>query len=114
MGGGRKQGFLPLTHLAAYHPPPPRPPTPIPFLLLLTHVTVRPLFLLLTHLALFGPLPSALLPALHPPCYFHDAPPPGSQRLFDLVRVKEPALRLAFWYALRNTLVVPDMDSASR
>jgi hypothetical protein len=41
-------------------------------------------------------------------------PPAGSQRLFDLVRVKHPAARLAFWYALRNTLVVEDMDTASR
>ena len=39
---------------------------------------------------------------------------PGSERLFDLVRVKDAGARLAFWYALRNTLVVTDMDTASK
>jgi hypothetical protein len=35
-------------------------------------------------------------------------------RLFDLVSVSDPKLRLAFWYALRNTLVAADLDQASR
>ena len=42
------------------------------------------------------------------------APPPGSERLFDLVRAKDARAKLAFWYALRNTLVVKDMDAASK
>jgi len=42
------------------------------------------------------------------------SPPEGAQRLFDLVRVKDQNLRLAFWYALRHTLVVEDMDNASK
>ncbi|GBF90732.1 structural maintenance protein of chromosomes [Raphidocelis subcapitata] len=40
-------------------------------------------------------------------------PPGGSQRLFDLVRTKDANTRLAFWYALRNTLVVESMEAAS-
>ena len=35
-------------------------------------------------------------------------------RLFDLVRCKDDKLRLAFWFALRNTLVASDLDQASR
>lgn len=47
------------------------------------------------------------------------APPPaavpeGAQRLLDLVRPAEPRLRVAFFYALRHTLVAADMDAASR
>jgi structural maintenance of chromosome 4 len=38
----------------------------------------------------------------------------GVPRLFDLVSVSDPKLRLAFWYALRNTLVAGDLDQASR
>jgi chromosome segregation ATPase len=40
--------------------------------------------------------------------------PAGVPRLFDLVSVSDPKLRLAFWYALRNTLVAADLDQASR
>lgn len=35
-------------------------------------------------------------------------------RLFDLVSVSDAKLRLAFWYALRNTLVAADLEQASR
>jgi structural maintenance of chromosome 4 len=38
----------------------------------------------------------------------------GVPWLFDLVSVSDPKLRLAFWYALRNTLVAGDLDQASR
>lgn len=46
-----------------------------------------------------------------------DAPVPGgipkkAQRLFDLVAVSDPRLRAAFYYALRNTLVTTDLDTA--
>jgi len=34
----------------------------------------------------------------------------GSPRLFDLIRVSDNALRPAFFYALRNTLVAKDVD----
>jgi hypothetical protein len=33
-------------------------------------------------------------------------------RLFDLIRVKEPRFRAAFYMALRNTLVAPTLDAA--
>ncbi|KAF8072407.1 SMC4 [Scenedesmus sp. PABB004] len=38
----------------------------------------------------------------------------GVPRLFDLVRPSDPKLRLAFWYALRNTLVADSLEQASR
>lgn len=38
----------------------------------------------------------------------------GVPRLFDLVSVSDPKLRLAFWYALRHTLVADNLDQASR
>ena len=46
-----------------------------------------------------------------------DGPVPGgipskAQRLFDLVTVSDPRLRAAFYYALRNTLVTTDLDTA--
>lgn len=44
-----------------------------------------------------------------------DAPvklPAGAVRLFDCVQVSDPALRIAFWYAMGNTLVAPDLDAA--
>ncbi|WIA08081.1 hypothetical protein OEZ85_007544 [Tetradesmus obliquus] len=40
--------------------------------------------------------------------------PEGVPRLFDLVSVSDPKLRLAFWYALRHTLVADNLDQASR
>lgn len=35
-------------------------------------------------------------------------------RLFDLVRCKDERLRVAFFYALRNTVVAADLEQASR
>lgn len=62
-------------------------------------------------------VPQALLLSLSA----NPAPPPpplrgpaDSQRLFDLVRCKDERVRLAFWFALRNTLVTADLDTASR
>lgn len=46
-----------------------------------------------------------------------DAPirvPQGTQRLFDLIRPKDPAFRPAFYMALRDTLVTDDWDLATR
>ncbi|KAK6928195.1 RecF/RecN/SMC, N-terminal [Dillenia turbinata] len=40
--------------------------------------------------------------------------PEGVPRLFDLVRVQEERIRLAFFSALRNTLVVKDLDEGTR
>jgi hypothetical protein len=34
-------------------------------------------------------------------------------RLFDLVRRREPRLDVAFFFALRNTLVAPDIEAAT-
>ena len=46
------------------------------------------------------------------------APPPdlpeGASRLFDLVSPKEPRLRAAFYFGLRNTLVAEDLDAAAK
>ncbi|KAK9798137.1 hypothetical protein WJX73_006477 [Symbiochloris irregularis] len=42
------------------------------------------------------------------------SPPEGVPRLFDLVRVSDPKLQPAFFYALRNTVVAQDLDQASR
>lgn len=39
---------------------------------------------------------------------------PGAPRLFDLVSVADAKIKLAFFYALRNTLVAKDLDQASR
>ena len=38
----------------------------------------------------------------------------GCPRLFDLVKVREEALRPAFYYAMRDTVVASDLDQASR
>lgn len=35
-------------------------------------------------------------------------------RLFDLVKCRDERLRLAFYYAARDTLVAKDLDQASR
>lgn len=35
-------------------------------------------------------------------------------RLFDLVRPRDEAVRVAFYYAMRDTLVATDLDQASR
>ncbi|KAM7399221.1 hypothetical protein PAMP_018507 [Pampus punctatissimus] len=40
--------------------------------------------------------------------------PEGSPRLFDMVRVKDEAVRPAFYFALRDTLVAQDMEQATR
>lgn len=38
----------------------------------------------------------------------------GVPRLFDLVRVREEKMRLAFYFALRDTVVANSLDQASR
>jgi structural maintenance of chromosome 4 len=40
--------------------------------------------------------------------------PAGTERLYDLVRVKDNMFRTAFYFALRNTLVAPDLDTATK
>ena len=40
-------------------------------------------------------------------------PPPNSQRLFDLITFKNPKFKMAFYFALRNTLVCPNIDIAN-
>lgn len=40
--------------------------------------------------------------------------PEGTPRLFDLIRVKDPRFRAAFYFALRDTLVAADIDQATR
>ncbi|KAI8101201.1 hypothetical protein M9435_001309 [Picochlorum sp. BPE23] len=41
-------------------------------------------------------------------------PPEGALRLFDLVKCNNEDIRLAFYFALRDTLVAKDLDQASR
>ena len=38
----------------------------------------------------------------------------GVRRLYDLVKIREPTLQTAFFYALGNTLVAADLEQASR
>lgn len=40
--------------------------------------------------------------------------PENVPRLYDLVRVQDEAVRTAFYYALRDTLVAEDLEQASR
>eukprot|EP00037_Helgoeca_nana_P029446 m.351458 g.351458 ORF g.351458 m.351458 type:complete len:1338 (-) comp27977_c1_seq4:1879-5892(-) len=40
--------------------------------------------------------------------------PAGTDRLFDLVRVKDDRFLTAFYHALRDTLVAPDLDTATK
>lgn len=40
--------------------------------------------------------------------------PAGVPRLFDLVRVREERVKLAFYFALRDTVVADSLDQASR
>lgn len=39
--------------------------------------------------------------------------PPGSERLFDLIKIKNSAFKIAFYFALRDTLVCNDIDTAT-
>ena len=39
-------------------------------------------------------------------------PPKDSNRLFDLVKPNDPKFRIAFYYALKDTLVCETMDAA--
>ncbi|PSC72157.1 structural maintenance of chromosomes 4 [Micractinium conductrix] len=41
-------------------------------------------------------------------------PPEGVKRLFDLVKCTDDRLRVAFYYALRDTVVAGDLEQASR
>lgn len=41
-------------------------------------------------------------------------PPEGVARLFDLVKCDNPRLRVAFYYAMRDTVVANDLDQAAR
>ena len=38
----------------------------------------------------------------------------GVPRLFDLVKCKEEQVRVAFYYAMRDTVVAQDLEQASR
>ena len=38
----------------------------------------------------------------------------GVKRLYDLVKVRDEALRCAFYYALRDSLVADNLEQASR
>ena len=38
----------------------------------------------------------------------------GVPRLFDLVRIREEKVRLAFYFALRDTIVAEHLEQASR
>ena len=38
--------------------------------------------------------------------------PAGSQRLFDLITPNDPRLSVAFYMALKDTLVSPNLDAA--
>ena len=40
--------------------------------------------------------------------------PEGVHRLFDLVKVKNPALKIAFYFGLRDTLVAKNLDQATK
>ena len=40
--------------------------------------------------------------------------PENVHRLFDLVQVKNPAIKPAFYFALRDTLVADNLDQATR
>ena len=40
--------------------------------------------------------------------------PENTPRLFDLVKVKDGAIRQAFYFALRDTLVADSLDQATR
>lgn len=40
--------------------------------------------------------------------------PENVPRLFDLVKVEDPKVRLAFYFALRDTLVAKNLDEATR
>lgn len=39
--------------------------------------------------------------------------PRGSQRLFDLIQFKDQKYRVAFYFAIRNTLVCDSIDLAT-
>jgi chromosome segregation ATPase len=42
------------------------------------------------------------------------SPPAGSTRLFDLIKVADPEVKVAFYFALQDTLVTDDLKSATK
>ena len=54
------------------------------------------------------------LPILATPTPAPAAPPAGVKRLFDLVKCPNEQLRVAFYYAMRDTVVAEDLEQASR
>ena len=46
--------------------------------------------------------------------HLHTHSPEKAPRLFDLVRISDPALAPAFYFALRDTLVANDINQATR
>ena len=38
----------------------------------------------------------------------------GAPRLFDLVKVRDPTLAVAFYFAMRDTVVAADLEQAAR
>ncbi|GAB4818756.1 hypothetical protein N2152v2_005802 [Parachlorella kessleri] len=51
---------------------------------------------------------------LEPACQGKASPPEGVPRLFDLVKCRDERLRVAFYYAMRDTIVARDLEQASR
>jgi structural maintenance of chromosome 4 len=46
--------------------------------------------------------------------YARFAPPAHSERLFDLIKVQKEEVKLAFYFALQNTLVMKDLEGARK
>lgn len=44
-------------------------------------------------------------------CFFR---PENAKRLYDLVQVKDPDVKIAFYFALKDTLVADTLDQATR
>lgn len=40
--------------------------------------------------------------------------PAGSERLYDLIKVQKPEVKVAFYFALRDTLVTDVIDRATK
>ena len=47
-------------------------------------------------------------------CVFQCCRPENVPRLFDLIKVNDPSLRPAFYFAVRDTLVAKDLEQATR
>ncbi|KAJ1434075.1 Structural maintenance of chromosomes protein [Sesbania bispinosa] len=114
--------FLVLTTLCIFYSPPPSRldtlQSPPPLLLFdtlhLNHCCLLPFTTAIATVVHHPPLEQEKQVDLLPMLKRNVSTPEGVPRLFDLVKVRDERMKLAFFAALRNTVVAKDLDQATR